>query len=43
MTLIKMFKFRNVKQDIDCDSFTKTYSREDIEQILQNLSFFKIL
>ena len=34
MTLIKMFKFRNVKTDVVCDSFTKTYSREDIETIL---------
>jgi hypothetical protein len=43
MTLLKMFKFRNVKTDVECDSFTKTYSREDIETILQNLSFYKII
>ncbi len=41
MTLIKMFKFRN--QNNPSDTFTKTYNRDDINEIIQNLSFHKII
>jgi cellobiose-specific phosphotransferase system component IIB len=40
MLLMKMFKFKAVKND---DVFTKAYSRNEIDQLISNLSFFKII
>ena len=44
MSIIKMFKFKNFKAEANqVDTFTKIYKREDIEAILQPLSFWKII
>ena len=45
MTLIKMFKFKGVNSEnsSSSDTFTKTYDRNEVGQIISNLSFFKII
>lgn len=42
---MKMFKFKNQKTDITqkVDTFTKIYSREDIESFMMNLGFYKVI
>jgi len=46
MVIMKMFKFRGAKADPSekgCDTFTKVYDRSDMDQLVANLSLFKVL
>ena len=45
MALVKMFKFRGAKSDSaqPPDTFTKTYDRNDVDQLVASLSFFRVI